>query len=227
MNKKPINKTLNVDKSKNIIINEQKINRPLSIVYEGFNKKDTIENNNSKKVINISDSEIIQNQPIKISNIKKYNAKFKNKINKKKKKERNIITQNIKTRNGMNFSVKNKKKLEKTKKIMAYNDAELNNLSYKLARKYDKRNYCKYYFSLLRTKHIILFTFFNNTDYNIKIIKIDLFLFGFILYFVVNALFLIMIQCIKYIKTKETIILYTSCHKLYILFLYQLYLMPF
>ena len=46
-----------------------------------------------------------------------------------------------------------------------------------------------YYFSLLKTKHIILFTFFNNTDYNSKIIKIYLFLFTFALFLVVNALF--------------------------------------
>jgi hypothetical protein len=46
-----------------------------------------------------------------------------------------------------------------------------------------------YYFSLLKTKHIILFTFFNNTDYNSKIIKIYLFLFTFALFLIVNALF--------------------------------------
>ena len=56
---------------------------------------------------------------------------------------------------------------------MAYNDEELNNLKYQLALKYDHRTYCEYYISLLRTKHIILFTFFNNTDYNSKLIKIN------------------------------------------------------
>ena len=65
----------------------------------------------------------------------------------------------------------------------------MNNLSYKEALKLDKRNYCQYYFSLLRTKHIFIFTFFTNTDYNSKIIKIILFLFSFSLYFTVNALF--------------------------------------
>ena len=34
-----------------------------------------------------------------------------------------------------------------------------------------------------------MFTFFNNTDYNSKIIKIDLFLFNFSLYYAVNTLF--------------------------------------
>ena len=42
---------------------------------------------------------------------------------------------------------------------------------------------------MLRIKHPLLFTFFNDKEYNVKIIKIDLFLFGFALYYVVNALF--------------------------------------
>ena len=42
---------------------------------------------------------------------------------------------------------------------------------------------------MLKTKHAILFTFFNNTDYNLKIIKIDLFIFNFALSYVINGLF--------------------------------------
>jgi len=76
-----------------------------------------------------------------------------------------------------------------SKKIMKFDDEELNNLSYKLALIYDKRTYTQYYMSLLRTKHIIFFSFFNNNDYNSKIIKIDLFFIGFILDCTVNALF--------------------------------------
>ena len=37
---------------------------------------------------------------------------------------------------------------------MAFNDEELNDLNYILALRFDKRNYCQYYISLLRTKHI-------------------------------------------------------------------------
>ena len=81
------------------------------------------------------------------------------------------------------------KVLNKIKKIMAYNGMELNNLEYQLALKYDKRKYCQYYYSLLKTKHSIIFTFFNNNDYNSKIIKIDLFIFNFSLFFIINAIF--------------------------------------
>ena len=69
------------------------------------------------------------------------------------------------------------------------NDYEINNLSYNDALKKDKRTYIQYYFSLLKTKHLIIFTFYTKTDYNSRIIKIILFLFSFGLYFTINALF--------------------------------------
>ena len=72
---------------------------------------------------------------------------------------------------------------------MKYTDNEMNLLVYKLALKYDKRTFSMYYCSLLRTKHILIFTFFNNNDYNSKIIKIDFFFIGFALYYAVNAFF--------------------------------------
>ena len=79
--------------------------------------------------------------------------------------------------------------IEKTKNIMAFDDEELNSLPYDLAMKYDHRTYCEYYVSLLKTKHILIFSFMNNKDYNSRIIKIDLFFIGFATYFSVNALF--------------------------------------
>ena len=72
---------------------------------------------------------------------------------------------------------------------MVYNDDELNDLPYDEAKKYDHRTYCLYYVSLLKTNHEIIFTFFYNLDYNSKIIKIDLFIIGFALFFAMNALF--------------------------------------
>ena len=81
----------------------------------------------------------------------------------------------------------NKQKNEKQHKII--NDYELNNLPYNDAIKIDKRTYIQYYFSLLKTKHIILFTFYIRNDYNSKIIKLILFLFSISLYLALNALF--------------------------------------
>ena len=73
--------------------------------------------------------------------------------------------------------------------INKYNDYEMNNLKYEYALKYDKRTYVQYYFSLLKYKHLIMFTFYTKNDYNSRIIKIIIFLFSFALYFAVNALF--------------------------------------
>jgi len=43
--------------------------------------------------------------------------------------------------------------------------------------------------SLMKTKHELIYTFFYYKDYNSKIIKIDLFIFGFALNYAINGLF--------------------------------------
>ena len=79
---------------------------------------------------------------------------------------------------------------ENEKNEMYYmNDYELNSLKYDLALQYDKRNYWEYYISLIKTKELIVFTFFTNTDYNSRMLKIILFLLSFTLFYTVNALF--------------------------------------
>ena len=72
---------------------------------------------------------------------------------------------------------------------MAYNDIELNLLVYKLALKYDKRTFCQYYISLIKTKHNLIFSFYYNSDYNSRIMKIDLFIINCVIYLTVNAFF--------------------------------------
>ena len=78
--------------------------------------------------------------------------------------------------------------INKVRSIMKYKDDELNDLEYDLALRFDTRNYCHYYISLLKSKHDILFTFIND-DYNSKLIKIDLFFFNISLFFASNTLF--------------------------------------
>ena len=73
--------------------------------------------------------------------------------------------------------------------ILHFTDLELNTLTYKKALKYDKRTYIQYYFSLIRTKHLIIFAFYPIRDYNSSIIKICLLFFSFSCYYAVNALF--------------------------------------
>ena len=79
--------------------------------------------------------------------------------------------------------------IQKTFEIMAYNDEELNQLSYPLALRSDNRTYCEYYKSLIKTKHNLIFSFFYSKDYNSRIIKIDLFFITFICEFAINTLF--------------------------------------
>ena len=81
-------------------------------------------------------------------------------------------------------------KIKKFNKIFKiFKDDEINDLPYNIAIIYNKRTYCQYYASLLKTKHNFINSFINNNDYNSKIIKIDLFFIGFAIESSVNALF--------------------------------------
>ena len=62
-------------------------------------------------------------------------------------------------------------------------------MKYEKALECDKRTYLQYYISLLRIKHLLIFTFITNNDYNSRIIKICLFFFFFALEYTVNSLF--------------------------------------
>ena len=144
----------------------------------------------------------------KIKIIKKKTIKIKNKLN--SDKESSIKTNNLlifsknSNESPMNKSnkndliskssreilrVKETKNIAKIKEYEFLNDYELNNLPFEKALDIDKRNYLQLYLSLLKTKHVLFFTFFNFNDYNSIIIKICLFLFSFTLYLTVNAFF--------------------------------------
>ena len=97
----------------------------------------------------------------------------------------------MKTRKKNGLILKNnsgKNKINKTQ-TLKYNDRELNSLNYESALKIDKRSYCQYYISLLKTKHILIFTFMQFNDYNSKIIKVYIFFFTFAINFAVSAMF--------------------------------------
>ena len=67
---------------------------------------------------------------------------------------------------------------------------ELNYCSYKKALLYDKRTFCQYFFSLLKSNHLLFFAIIPSKDYNSQAIKICIFLFSFALFFVDNAIFM-------------------------------------
>ena len=83
---------------------------------------------------------------------------------------------------------KNKKKRSSIHKIN-YIDKDLNYLSYRDAIGNDKREFVQFYFSFLKAKHPLIFSFYPHKDYNLLVVKLDLFFLFFIIYYFINALF--------------------------------------
>jgi hypothetical protein len=129
---------------------------------------------------------VIENN-INIVVIKKYYGKIKkNKCSNEVNKSQLIKTKNDKK------TLKNKDDKNINKNIINYqnmNDYELNNLQYENALIYDKRTYFQYYWSLVKRKHLILFTFLPANDYNLITLKISIFLLSISLYFTINCFF--------------------------------------
>ena len=160
-------------------------------------------NNNNAKYKNIKYS----SNKINIINKNHNNSKVKNVIKKSKKnniinlnynnnKVKNILhnsnKKNIINSNNKKIEIQesvNKELIDKVNKVMEYTNEELNALEYNLAIKNDKRTYFQYYISLLKIKHSFIFSFFNNNDYNSKIIKINLFFISFSIYYGINSFF--------------------------------------
>jgi ABC-type multidrug transport system fused ATPase/permease subunit len=61
--------------------------------------------------------------------------------------------------------------------------------SFSKASEKDKRNYIQTYWSLLKMKQLFIFTFYTYTDYNLRIVKIALFILFVSFYFAFTALF--------------------------------------
>ena len=152
----------------NNIIIDKNIDNKGKIKDKKGNRKKSYKKKSISKISKINKIGIEKNFSIKENSKEKITKKLKIDSSNQKK---DIIFQNKE-----NFIIKN-------------NDEQINNLSYNLAIIYDKRSYCQYYFSLIKTKQLIVFSFFYNNDYNSKIIKIDLFFISFIVYYTVNALF--------------------------------------
>ena len=120
--------------------------------------------------INTCFDKIIEKNKIKYQNIYIYKTKIISSNNIKKQQKENDIN-------------------EKDAIYSNMNDEEMNTLDYENALKYDERSYFQYYWSLLKKKHLILFTFYPTNDYNLLTLKISLFLLAFSLYFTINGFF--------------------------------------
>ncbi len=141
-----------------------------------FLDNDTIHKNN--RLRNKIDN---HRQNINIIKIENINIKKLNKAKKEKNNNKNNKVKIFKKNHIVNKNIENK--------YQNLNDQELNSLMYEEALLIDKRTYFQYYWSLLKKKQLILFTFYPNNDYNLHSIKICLFLISFSLYFTINGFF--------------------------------------
>ena len=96
--------------------------------------------------------------------------------------------EDIKGKKNKNIKYLTANQKEKIRSSLKHTDNELNDLSYKDAIKYDYRTFWGLYFSLLKSKHLLL-TLLENRDYNAKGIKVFLCFFSFALGYATNALF--------------------------------------
>ncbi len=68
-------------------------------------------------------------------------------------------------------------------------EEQLNAVDYETFKTYDKRTMIKYYWSLIKQKQLIIFTFFSTTEYNLRVVRIALFILFLGFFFTFNALF--------------------------------------
>ena len=129
-------------------------------------------------------------------------SKTKTSITKKTAKEKKVNIYPIKkdSNNSLQKFFKNRKddyknsiaqiekEENKTKVVLRKNDKELNELDYSKAARFDNRTFWQFYFSLLKTDHLLV-KIVNSKDYNSRSIKIYLFLYNFGLSYAVNGLF--------------------------------------
>ena len=212
-NKIGLEEGYNSDKNKLVLSNKsnnkkKKIKRKkrntinININYFIKNQLGNNDTTNQSNKMNINKKTIFQNYninqcpPKKISNINIVNIDNSHEEMKNSKKDVSIFrkkdnkdtakTKNDKNEKMIDFIIKN---IEKEKRKNYFTNKELNSLEYEYALEIDDRTYIQYYFSLLKLKHLIIFTFISNDDYNIFLLKLGFFLISFSLYFSVNAMF--------------------------------------
>ena len=100
----------------------------------------------------------------------------------------NKVFENVLMRKSINIEIFKDKKL--IRDYSTKTDNEMNFLDYKGALLYDKRNFCEYYISLIRTHQLLIFIINQKNDYNSRIIKICFFFFMAALTLVFNVLFI-------------------------------------
>ena len=117
------------------------------------------------------------------------NNKLPNRINFNKSNIDTKLDSDISMKKNLYNNYKNNFIKKETEKIIDYAECELNKIPYQEALKNDKRTYLQFYISLIKSKHILIFTFYPSKDYNSYIIKICIFFLVYSSIIFVNALF--------------------------------------
>ena len=136
-------------------------------------KKETKRFGKSKK-LKIKTQGKLKSKPLKSGKILTNKSTIKNNS---KKRTSSILQKVINNQNIKFFNIK------------PDTDYELNWLSYEEALKYDQRNNCEYYCSLIKSKQLFIFTFCSFNDYNSGVIKKFMLFLSFALHYTSNALF--------------------------------------
>ena len=166
------------------------------------NNMNNINNNNVKEngnvsinVNNIEESiHIIENKENNNSNEKEFitnldnNLKNDIEIVRKKGPKTNILLYRSIVLNKENDKIE-KKNPKKKKKYEHLTDIELDLLLYEKAIEMDERTYCGYYWSQLKLRQLIIFTFFSYDDFNFFLIKLISFFLLLSLNLVYNTIF--------------------------------------
>ena len=136
-----------------------------------FINKNSFNNNRKKRLLNNVKKIRYKNNESSSNRVLFLNNNFKNnEIRKRfiKNNSRPTIFNRFKNQsNKTSLMNQEKKKLSET------TDNELNSLSYYDAILKDKRTFFQFYFSLIRTKQILIFTFNCKNDFNSRMIKIN------------------------------------------------------
>ena len=184
-NKKNIN-TTNINTNKNTN-NNTKIRSKTRLKSQ---KSKTVIRKQNKAITVISKKNIIRRDKILKTSNNKNKIEKRNTVSKKNENYnslKNLLVNTKKKRILNNEKNKKEKKIKNNNQL--FNDVEINSFAYEEAIKNDKRTFSQYYFSLIKTKHILIFSFFYNKDYNSQYIKIYIFFFTFAINFTVSALF--------------------------------------
>ena len=208
------------NKGKTLILSKNK--REEKIIHPKLNDKKKIKKNNKPKT-NYIKNKVKKEPPRKVLPL----SSQKNRI---KTKEEKILSskQHLKNDNSnfnLSSSLKHKKDIykkskindlknndnkKKSKKDKIYgdkiiNEYELNHLDYVDAINNDKRSFFQTYFSITKHNILIIFAIIPINDFNLRTIKLSLFLMSFSVYFTINCFFFsddsmhkIYIECGKY-----------------------------